>query len=241
MRRTLLVAVAVLAVSCSQTTNSASGTTSGVSTPQVTFTTAPPTPSPTQTAKVPAVKGKDLDAAKKAVRAAGLTVQVVYEYTDEIAAGQVIDQAPAPHVVADKGDVVRLSVARPLPRIPNVLGKTLDQARRMLKHAGFDVGKVSKQASSQTKDTVISQSPPAGTGAQPGRNVNLVIAKPEPPPTSNCTSGYSPCLVYHGGADYDCAGGSGDGPYYTDPGVVYQVTGSDPYGLDANNNGLGCE
>jgi hypothetical protein len=56
-----------------------------------------------------------------------------------------------------------------------------------------------------------------------------------------CTPGYSPCLVYHGGADYDCYGKGGDGPYYTQPGVVYQVTGSDPYGLDGNNNGLGCE
>jgi Ca2+-binding RTX toxin-like protein len=57
----------------------------------------------------------------------------------------------------------------------------------------------------------------------------------------NCTRGYSPCLVYHGGADYDCAGGSGDGPYYTKPGVTYQVTGSDPYGLNADGDGLGCE
>jgi len=58
---------------------------------------------------------------------------------------------------------------------------------------------------------------------------------------SDCTPGYSPCLVYHGGADYDCYGGSGNGPYYTAPGVVYTVTGSDPYGLDSNGNGLGCE
>jgi hypothetical protein len=58
---------------------------------------------------------------------------------------------------------------------------------------------------------------------------------------SNCTPGYSPCLKWHGGADYDCNGGSGNGPYYTAPGVVYQVTGSDPYGLDADNDGLGCE
>jgi flagellar hook assembly protein FlgD len=57
----------------------------------------------------------------------------------------------------------------------------------------------------------------------------------------NCTPGYSPCLFDHGGADYDCAGGSGNGPYYTKPGVVYSVTGSDPYGLDADNDGLGCE
>jgi hypothetical protein len=58
---------------------------------------------------------------------------------------------------------------------------------------------------------------------------------------SNCTPGYSPCLIWHGGADYDCYGGSGNGPYYTAPGQVYTVTGSDPYGLDADHDGLGCE
>jgi hypothetical protein len=56
-----------------------------------------------------------------------------------------------------------------------------------------------------------------------------------------CTNGYSPCLVYHGGKDYDCYGQGGNGPYLTKPGVVYTVTGSDPYRLDGNNNGRGCE
>lgn len=37
----------------------------------------------------------------------------------------------------------------------------------------------------------------------------------------SCTPGYSPCLVHHGGADYDCYGGRGNGPYYTQPGVTY--------------------
>ena len=57
----------------------------------------------------------------------------------------------------------------------------------------------------------------------------------------NCTPGYSPCLVWHGGADYDCYGGGGNGPYFTAPGVTYRVTGSDPYDLDGNNDGYGCE
>jgi hypothetical protein len=58
---------------------------------------------------------------------------------------------------------------------------------------------------------------------------------------SNCTPGYSPCLVWHGGADYDCYGGGGNGPYFTAPGVTYRVTGSDPYDLDGNGDGYGCE
>ena len=73
------------------------------------------------------------------------------------------------------------------------------------------------------------------------RDISPVEAHGDGGDDSNCTDGYSPCLVYHGGADYDCAGGSGDGPYYTEPGVTYQVTGSDPYGLDGDNDGYGCE
>jgi uncharacterized membrane protein len=53
----------------------------------------------------------------------------------------------------------------------------------------------------------------------------------------HCTKGYKPCL--HPASDYDCAGGSGNGPKYVS-GTV-KVTGSDPYGLDADNDGTGCE
>jgi hypothetical protein len=56
----------------------------------------------------------------------------------------------------------------------------------------------------------------------------------------SCTPGYSPCLPL-GPSDYDCYGGGGNGPAYTQPGVVYHVAGSDRYGLDGDNDGLGCE
>jgi hypothetical protein len=52
-----------------------------------------------------------------------------------------------------------------------------------------------------------------------------------------CTPGYSPCIPP--GSDVDCAGGGGNGPRYVQGPVT--VTGSDPYGLDADNDGVGCE
>jgi hypothetical protein len=60
--------------------------------------------------------------------------------------------------------------------------------------------------------------------------------RPPPPPPTDC-QGYSPCLPP--GPDVDCAGGSGDGPRYV-TGPVY-VNGSDPYDLDGNGDGVGCE
>lgn len=45
------------------------------------------------------------------------------------------------------------------------------------------------------------------------------------------------CLKPHV-SDYDCAGGSGDGPYYT--GRV-EVVGNDHYDLDRDGDGVACE
>jgi hypothetical protein len=53
----------------------------------------------------------------------------------------------------------------------------------------------------------------------------------------NCTPGYDPCLPP--ASDYDCAGGEGDGPEYATGPI--RVTGSDPYGLDADGDGVACE
>jgi hypothetical protein len=59
-------------------------------------------------------------------------------------------------------------------------------------------------------------------------------AEVEEEATSGCD--YNPCLPP--ASDYDCEGGSGDGPAYT--GVV-EVIGIDIYGLDADGDGIGCE
>ena len=54
-------------------------------------------------------------------------------------------------------------------------------------------------------------------------------------PVVNC-QGYDPCL--EPGPDVDCAGGSGNGPRYVGRVIV---TGSDPYDLDRDGDGIGCE
>jgi hypothetical protein len=59
-------------------------------------------------------------------------------------------------------------------------------------------------------------------------------------PKRRCTPGYRPCIPNRP-SDVDCYGGGGNGPRYTRPGVVYHVRGSDRYGLDGDNDGLGCE
>ncbi|MEY2463748.1 MAG: hypothetical protein QOH64_1886 [Acidimicrobiaceae bacterium] len=65
-----------------------------------------------------------------------------------------------------------------------------------------------------------------------------VVAPPETSaPQPDCTPGYDPCIPP--GSDVDCAGGSGDGPRYVTGPVT--VTGSDPYKLDRDHDGIACE
>jgi resuscitation-promoting factor RpfB len=201
-----------------------------------TTTTTTPVPLPAVTALVPDVDGKSVEDATAKVQAAGLEVSVQTKMTNQAPKGTVVSTAPFPGSTLEVGDTVTLTVAQPFPKIPHVVGKTLANAKQSLKNAGFEVGRVTQQTSTKKKGTVISQSPDAGTSARPGRAVSLVTAKPPPPQPNNCTPGYSPCLPP--ASDYDCLGGTGDGPAYT--GFV-RVTGSDPYGLDGDGDGFGCE
>jgi hypothetical protein len=52
-----------------------------------------------------------------------------------------------------------------------------------------------------------------------------------------CDPNYSGCLNPNA-TDYDCSGGSGDGPLYT---RTVTVRGDDHYDLDADDDGIGCE
>ena len=56
-------------------------------------------------------------------------------------------------------------------------------------------------------------------------------------PAGGCDPNYAPCVPVD--ADVDCAGGEGNGPSYVAGPVT--VLGDDPYELDRNGDGVGCE
>jgi hypothetical protein len=63
-------------------------------------------------------------------------------------------------------------------------------------------------------------------------------AEEAPAPGGDCDPNYEGACLKPDSPDYDCAGGSGDGPDYT--GAVQSV-GSDPYDLDRDGDGSACE
>ena len=56
--------------------------------------------------------------------------------------------------------------------------------------------------------------------------------------SGNCHPSYKGACLDPNASDYDCAGGSGNGPKYTGP---VRVVGYDEFGLDADGDGYGCE
>jgi len=124
-----------------------------------------------------------------------------------------------------------------LVTVPDVEGQRLAEARRDLRDAGLGVT-VSKRPSDETLGTVLSQRPIFGIDVRSGRTIRLVVAKPRPEPAANCHPSYTGACLDPNASDYDCAGGSGDGPKYT--GTV-TVVGPDVFGLDGDSDGIGCE
>jgi hypothetical protein len=81
-------------------------------------------------------------------------------------------------------------------------------------------------------------SAPAPVTTKPAPPRTTAHAAPPPNP-SNCDPAYPGVCLKDGIGDYDCAGGSGNGPNYVDGPIT--VRAPDPFGLDSDHDGVGCE
>ena len=84
--------------------------------------------------------------------------------------------------------------------------------------------------------------PPAQNPAPPQNAAPAPRTTTTPPPpaaASNCDPAYPDNCLRDGIGDYDCAGGSGNGPNYVQGPL--KVLPPDPFRLDADGNGVGCE
>ena len=80
------------------------------------------------------------------------------------------------------------------------------------------------------------------TGAAPPPQPTPSTGVPPPPtgPAASCDPCYPDVCIPVGAADYDCAGGLGNGPNYI-RGPVRVACHPDPHGLDREGDGWGCE
>jgi beta-lactam-binding protein with PASTA domain len=181
---------------------------------------------------VPDVEGLKHPEALRSLDESGLAGHVVKSRVTASRWNRVIAQDPAPGVTVLPGSTVELTLSKPPPSVPEVDLLRVGAAVRRLQSRGYRVRKLFRFEDFWSAGTVIGQRGP--NRALPGEIITLVIAKERIEP--DCTPGYSPCLPP--ASDYDCVGGTGDGPEYT--GTVH-VTGIDIYELDDDGDGVGCD
>jgi beta-lactam-binding protein with PASTA domain len=117
---------------------------------------------------VPNLLGLTVEEARQAAEQAGLVLE-----TPE-AAGRVIGQRPRAGRSVERGKVVSVTVEPiPLLIVPNVVGMTVQRARKTIERAGLRLDAPNIDGS------VIGQRPRAGSSAVPGTTVAVTIAVPQ--------------------------------------------------------------
>lgn len=127
---------------------------------------------------IPNVVGQTESAATSMLEDEGFDVSKEYEYSDEVEQGTVISQSPGGGSSGKEGDTVTIMVSQGQEQIkvPSVEGQDEASARSALESAGFSVTTEQQNSSTVGEGNVISQSLAAGTYANRGDAVNLVIS-----------------------------------------------------------------
>ncbi|MFG2106850.1 Stk1 family PASTA domain-containing Ser/Thr kinase [Micromonospora chersina] len=128
---------------------------------------------------VPDVVGKDFELARAELADAKLApVKGSSRYDDALPAGVVLATDPKVGTVVKPGTKVTvvLSKGRAPVSVPNLVGKSLTDARAILGRLGLTPVETYKD-SDKPKDEILGQSPADGTGVEKGAQVKLDVSK----------------------------------------------------------------
>lgn len=132
-----------------------------------------------ETAPVPDVVGMNEVLAFTTLSNAGFRANPVREPSEEVEMGEVIRTDPIAGVEADLDSIVNVYVSTgpEEAEVPPVVGRHIDEARRLIEEAGLTVGTIERRADANFEpDHVIEQSPVGGMWVGLGLAVNLVVS-----------------------------------------------------------------
>ena len=143
---------------------------------------------------MPETTGRTLTDVQADLDALGLHTQVEEEFSDDIDTGSVTRSDPEGGSSVHKRAEVQLYVSKgvDMKTVPEVTGKSQDEAQRSLTDAGLAVGAVTDAYSEDVpQGQVISQSVAAGTSLAHDSAVDIVLSKGREPLTVPTLSGLS--------------------------------------------------
>src|SRR4029078_4122109 len=110
--------------------------------------------------EVPDLVGSNKDSAADQLRSLGLKVRLEQKESDE-PKDDVVEMDPSPGSKVADGSTVTLFFSDGPESVPDVVGKTEDQARTLIQDAGFEASVVHDSTTEAKKSTVLDQSPTA--------------------------------------------------------------------------------
>ncbi|MEH1168423.1 Stk1 family PASTA domain-containing Ser/Thr kinase [Micromonospora sp. CPCC 205539] len=128
---------------------------------------------------VPDVVGKEFELAEADLVNAKLVVaKGTARYDDNLPAGVVVDSSPKVGTEVKPGAKVTLilSKGRAPATVPNLVGKTLAEAKTILAQLKLELVETYKD-SDKPKDEILGQSPSDGTGVEKGTQVKVDVSK----------------------------------------------------------------
>lgn len=125
--------------------------------------------------------GSSQDDVAAALDRLGLDYKILTAASDTVDKGIVIRTEPAADSKVTVGEdtvYVYVSTGKDIKKVPvpNVAGKTLEDAKKMIQEAGLTVGEETEQESDQEKGTVLETDPLNGVKVDEGSTVNLVVS-----------------------------------------------------------------
>ena len=127
---------------------------------------------------VPSVVGFSQAEATSNLQNDGFKVKVQRHPSQKVQQGLVISQDPTGQSQADKNSTVTIVVSTGPPQVavPDLHGKTPDEASTALQAVGLTLGTQTEQSSTAPKGTIFAQDPPPDTKVAKGTPVNVTVS-----------------------------------------------------------------
>lgn len=127
---------------------------------------------------VPDVVGMSLTKAEQTLNAAGFKVgNVTKRHVDGGNIGAVLSQSPNGTDKAPKGSGIDLVINEGDKAVPNIIGKSVDEAKGMLEQAGLKLGEIKKITDANAKkNVVLACNPGVGANLGDGAAVSITVA-----------------------------------------------------------------
>lgn len=130
----------------------------------------------------PDLKDLDKSKAEEYLKNAGLVLGAIsYDYSDDVTKGNVIRQNPAPDTEVKKGDKVDIVLSNgpkiSLSKVPNLKGRSRDEAENLLRANKLTLGTVDQEITSDKNldGKIKSQNPGVDIEVKEGSAVSVVI------------------------------------------------------------------